>query len=103
MGPGTRDTWVLCPWSRSVFFITTKMSIKFVVVKDQNNRPVRGAVIDNHILDTTRLHKNKVYSVNVFKNNQHVRGGKKVISLGRTSSTIDLNRLQHGKTYMFTA
>ena len=81
------------------------MSIKFVVLKTaHDNKLVKGLAITNDwVLDipTSRLKKGVQYNLNVFKNNQHVRGGKKFISLGRTGSTIDLKRLQHGKTYTF--
>lgn len=81
------------------------MSIKFVSVKDvsNNNKPIRNVVISDGILDIgkSRFKIGNMYSVNVFKKNQHVKGGRKVISLGRTNSLIDLNKLEHGKTYKF--
>ena len=81
------------------------MSIKFVTVKTaSDNKPVKNLAItpDWHLdVRRSKLRKGVPYNLLVFKENQHVRGGKKTISLGQIENTINLNQLQHGKTYMF--
>ena len=78
----------------------------FVVVKDvtNNNKVVRNAYIhDDGNLDVQKSHLKigNVYSINVFRKGHHVKGGRKIISLGRQNTLIDLNKLEHGKTYKF--
>ena len=66
----------------------------FVVVKDvtNNNKVVRNAYIHDGNLDVQKSHLKigNVYSINVFRKGHHVKGGRKIISLGRRNALINM-------------